>query len=77
MSSAWFMLYIQQMESNMGFKIYYTAERNKKVVLVIPGLFFADDLAVFANTRKDLQKMLNLIENQANNMKLVFNEKKS
>ena len=85
LSSILFSIYIADLEarlmkSGLGFRIAKKVEiwnvREKKHINV-PGLLFADDLCLLAESRTDIQKLLEITSDFGNEMDLHFNPKKS
>lgn len=76
-----YILYVSGLErrlvqSGIGFSLVHL-EEGEEVNWVLPGLTFADDIVLMAETAEDLQKLVYICDEEADARGLRFNNKKS
>lgn len=76
-----FMIYMSQMEkrleqSTIGTDISYMLE-GQKVVQVLAGLMYADDIVLLADTREGLQELMSICGDEGEKLGLQFSREKS
>ena len=68
-----FALYIRR----MGVRLIQSGLGAKVGKVVIPGMFFADDMVIFGESREEFLEMLAIVSEEWDRLKLEFNVKKS
>jgi exonuclease III len=79
MSAVLFMLYINNLEKRLvekgiGFKLSYRCHGEQQ--FIIPALFYADDIVLISNNRRELQELLNICNEEVTSLGLAFNHDK-
>ena len=81
MSPLLFMIYLREMEkrleeSNIGFDLTYM-EGGKKINQALPGLMYADDILLTADSRDTMQKLTRICGEEGDFLGLNFSREKS